>query len=81
VVELLFTANQGSVFGYREERGKVIPTLAPLGISSSYANAADTIIRNERQLGYRENFLRAISLCEGEVIALCDQDDVWMNAF
>ena len=35
--------------------------------------------RNQRNLGYGDNFLRAISLCRGEWIALCDQDDVWLD--
>jgi glycosyltransferase involved in cell wall biosynthesis len=33
--------------------------------------------RNEKQLGFVLNFERAISLCKGDVIAPCDQDDVW----
>lgn len=33
--------------------------------------------RNERNLGVTRNFERAIRLCEGEWIALSDQDDVW----
>jgi glycosyltransferase involved in cell wall biosynthesis len=32
---------------------------------------------NTRNLGYLGNFERAIRCAEGEVIALCDQDDVW----
>lgn len=35
------------------------------------------IFRNERNLGYRKNFMRAASLCEGDLICFCDQDDVW----
>jgi glycosyltransferase involved in cell wall biosynthesis len=35
------------------------------------------IHRNERRLGYRENFMKAASLCSSELIAFCDQDDVW----
>ncbi len=35
-------------------------------------------IRNERNLGSTKNFEKAISLCTGELIALCDQDDVWV---
>jgi glycosyltransferase involved in cell wall biosynthesis len=27
--------------------------------------------------GYNENFIRAIMQCKGDVVALCDQDDVW----
>ena len=33
---------------------------------------------NERNLGSTKNFERAISLCTGDLIALCDQDDVWL---
>jgi glycosyltransferase involved in cell wall biosynthesis len=33
---------------------------------------------NERNLGSTKNFERAVSLCEGDLIALCDQDDVWL---
>lgn len=32
---------------------------------------------NPRNLGLVRNFERAISLCRGELIALCDQDDLW----
>ena len=34
--------------------------------------------RNERRLGSRENFARAIGRCRGQWIVLCDQDDVWL---
>lgn len=32
---------------------------------------------NENNLGFKKNFEKAISLCSGECIALCDQDDIW----
>lgn len=35
---------------------------------------------NEHNLGSTKNFERAISLCEGDFIALSDQDDVWLPA-
>lgn len=35
--------------------------------------------RNERQLGITKNFDRAIARCSGDVIFLCDQDDVWLE--
>lgn len=34
---------------------------------------------NKTRLGYAENFLKAASLCVGELIAFCDQDDVWLK--
>lgn len=33
---------------------------------------------NESQLGSTKNFERAIGLCSGDLIALSDQDDVWL---
>jgi hypothetical protein len=30
-------------------------------------------------LGYADNFLKAASLCQGDLIAFCDQDDIWME--
>ncbi|MBR2189141.1 MAG: glycosyltransferase family 2 protein [Eubacterium sp.] len=36
------------------------------------------IYRNEKNLGYRKNFKRAVSLCSGDLIFLCDQDDAWL---
>ncbi len=35
-------------------------------------------VRNERNLGSTKNFEKAIGLCKGELVALCDQDDTWM---
>lgn len=45
-----------------------------------YANASYLnfkIYSNEENLGYIKNFEKAIGLCNGEYIALCDQDDIW----
>ena len=33
---------------------------------------------NEKNLGFTKNFEKAISLCNGEYIALADQDDIWL---
>ena len=35
-------------------------------------------VRNEERLGFAENFLKAARLSRGDLIAWCDQDDVWM---
>ena len=35
------------------------------------------IVRNDSNLGYQRNFLKAIALCSGDLVALSDQDDVW----
>lgn len=35
------------------------------------------IFQNEGNIGFKNNFAKAISLTKGEYIALCDQDDIW----
>lgn len=35
------------------------------------------IVKNDENLGYIRNFRKAISLCTGDIIFLCDQDDIW----
>jgi glycosyltransferase involved in cell wall biosynthesis len=35
------------------------------------------IYQNENNLGFTANFERAVKLCNGDLIALCDQDDLW----
>jgi glycosyltransferase involved in cell wall biosynthesis len=37
------------------------------------------IYQNEKNLGFGDAFLRAATLCEGDWIAFCDQDDVWFD--
>jgi glycosyltransferase involved in cell wall biosynthesis len=49
-------------------------------ILRDFASAATFPVRfycNDEQRGVRKNFEKAVSLCEGDIIALCDQDDVW----
>jgi glycosyltransferase involved in cell wall biosynthesis len=35
--------------------------------------------RNNKNIGFKNNFEKAISLCSGDYIALSDQDDIWSN--
>jgi glycosyltransferase involved in cell wall biosynthesis len=37
------------------------------------------IFRNKKRLGFADNFLQAASRCTGDLIAFCDQDDVWLS--
>jgi glycosyltransferase involved in cell wall biosynthesis len=37
------------------------------------------VVSNEIRLGFADNFLKAASLCTGDLIAFCDQDDVWIE--
>jgi glycosyltransferase involved in cell wall biosynthesis len=50
-------------------------------IVSDFANSAPFPVHlhvNEQNLGSTRNFAQAINLCKGDIIALCDQDDVWL---
>lgn len=47
----------------------------------SFSRNSDFPIRlhvNETRLGYARNFFRAISLCQGDVVLMSDQDDIWL---
>jgi glycosyltransferase involved in cell wall biosynthesis len=47
----------------------------------SFADTAPFPVRidvNERNLGTTKNFELAMSRCDADLIALCDQDDIWM---
>jgi glycosyltransferase involved in cell wall biosynthesis len=51
-----------------------------IAILESFATRAPfpvRLYRNPQRLGISANFEQAIGLCTGNVIALCDQDDVW----
>lgn len=37
------------------------------------------LYENEINLGYIRNFYKAISLCDTDLVFLCDQDDIWKN--
>jgi glycosyltransferase involved in cell wall biosynthesis len=53
-----------------------------LGIVEDFAKLSPfpvRIYRNQRNVGYADNFLKAASLCEGDWVAFCDQDDVWLE--
>lgn len=39
-----------------------------------------SVICNEKNLGYVKNFEKGFSLANGEYIAPCDQDDIWLPA-
>jgi glycosyltransferase involved in cell wall biosynthesis len=51
-----------------------------VAIAEQFAKAAPFTVhihRHDKRLGYRANFMRAASLCTSDVIAFCDQDDIW----
>ena len=48
-----------------------------LDILREYESPSFRVFLNESNLGFIKNFEKACGLCEGDYIALCDQDDVW----
>jgi glycosyltransferase involved in cell wall biosynthesis len=52
-----------------------------LQLITTYAERYDfiKIFRNAENLGYVRNFEKALLLCNGELISLCDQDDIWLS--
>ncbi len=51
-----------------------------VSIVEAFASTAPFTVRllaNAKNVGINKNFERAIAACRGDVIALCDQDDVW----
>ena len=59
--------------------GSTDGTLSILEAFSAVAPFPVRVFRNATRLGYEENFLKAASLCTGDLIAFCDQDDLWME--
>ena len=59
--------------------GSTDGTLSILDAFSTVAPFPVRVFRNATRLGYEENFLKAASLCTGDLIAFCDQDDLWME--
>jgi glycosyltransferase involved in cell wall biosynthesis len=37
------------------------------------------VFQNKQRVGFRANFMNCANLCSGDLIAFCDQDDVWQN--
>jgi glycosyltransferase involved in cell wall biosynthesis len=58
--------------------GSTDETVAMLEQFAKVAPFAVRIVRNTKNLGFTQNFAKAISLCSGDIILLSDQDDVWL---
>jgi glycosyltransferase involved in cell wall biosynthesis len=52
-------------------------TVAIVDAFASKAPFPVRIVRNAERVGYRRNFMCAAALCQSELIAFCDQDDIW----
>jgi hypothetical protein len=55
-------------------------TDATITIAEKFATSAPfpvRTVRNESSLGHGETFFRALAGCSGDLVAFCDQDDVW----
>ncbi len=52
-----------------------------LDIVAEFARSAPfpvLVHRNEANLGYTSNFLQTAARCSGDLVAFCDQDDIWL---
>lgn len=58
--------------------GSTDRTLEIVQLFAATAPFTVKIFCNIVRLGYPDNFLRAASLCENELISFCDQDDIWL---
>lgn len=58
--------------------GSVDGTVALLQAFARRSPFPVKVIEGERNVGYAKNFEIAISQCTGDVVALSDQDDVWL---
>ena len=58
-----------------------VSTDSTIAILEEYAkkDGRIQIHKNKVNLGFKRNFEKAISLCSGDYIALCDQDDIWYS--
>ena len=57
--------------------GSTDDTLAQVRAFAAHAPFPVVIVESEGRLGYRLNFRRAAQHCSGDIIAFCDQDDIW----
>ena len=55
-------------------------TVATLSRFAQTASFNVRIVVNDVNLGFVQNFERALSLCKGDLIFLSDQDDVWFDS-
>lgn len=79
--ELLESLSRQSVLPHElvvTDDGSCDSTLAILKTFAAISPFPVRIHQNPRQLGYGDNFLRAASLCQSDLIAFADQDDAWM---
>jgi glycosyltransferase involved in cell wall biosynthesis len=58
--------------------GSTDDTLSILRQFAACASFSVKIHLNAQRLGYTDNFIQVASLCEGDWIAFCDQDDIWL---
>jgi glycosyltransferase involved in cell wall biosynthesis len=53
-------------------------TLERINRSEVRASISTRVVSNERNLGYAQNFSKVLSMCNGDVVFLSDQDDYWL---
>ncbi len=46
---------------------------------SKSSNVSVKIIQNQENIGYTKNFFRGLEFCQGDLVLLSDQDDIWFE--
>lgn len=59
--------------------GSTDDTLSLLADFSRRAPFPVLVVQNDVRLGYRANFMKAAGLATSDIVAFCDQDDVWLD--
>ena len=84
MVATSLNSNSGHCRNKRFDRPNwLLPMTAPRMIQFPLPNTLpgwppfESIYRSAATKGYRQNFVDAASFCTSELIAFCDQDDIW----
>lgn len=56
---------------------RIAKVLASLPADHPGRSVSVEVLRNHEALGVVQNFQQALLACDGELVALCDQDDIW----
>ena len=59
--------------------GSVDATIAIIQDFAAAVSFPVMLYQNGFRLGYAKNFMKAINACQGEIVLMCDQDDVWKH--
>ena len=69
---------EGSILLHEQFGFEEVGRMGKVGFNARRQSPVElTVLINALPLGVTRNFEQAIGLCTGDLIALCDQDDIW----